>query len=68
MHKIKEQHSSDRLLNRIEAAKYLGDLKPGTLAVWDCTKRYDLKPIRVGKLVRYKQSVLDEFIKSRMTP
>ena len=58
----------DRLLDRIAAAKYLGDLSPGTLAVWDCTKRYNLKPIKIGKLVRYKQSILDEFIKERMTP
>jgi hypothetical protein len=58
----------DELLDRIAAAKYLGGLKPGTLAVWDCTKRYDLKPIKVGKLVRYRRSTLDEFLKDRMTP
>lgn len=58
----------DQLLDRTAAAKYLGGLKPGTLAVWDCTKRYDLKPIKVGKLVRYKRSVLDDFLKERMSP
>ena len=58
----------DELLDRIAAAKYLGGLQPGTLAVWDCTKRYDLKPIKIGKLVRYKRSVLDAFLKERMTP
>jgi hypothetical protein len=26
---------------------------PETIAVWDCTKRYDLKPIKVGTSVRY---------------
>lgn len=57
----------DTLLDRPAAAKYLGGLKPNTLAVWDCTKRYDLKPIKIGKLVRYKRSVLDEFIKEHMT-
>lgn len=36
----------DELLDRIAAAKYLGEinLNPGTFAVWDCTKRHDLKP------------------------
>lgn len=58
----------DELLDRNAAARYLGGLKPGTLAVWDCTKRHDLKPIKIGKLVRYKRSVLDQFLKDRMTP
>lgn len=58
----------DELMDRTAAAKYLGGLKPGTLAVWDCTKRYDLKPIKVGKLVRYRRSTLDEFLRDRMTP
>lgn len=57
----------DPLLDRPAAAKYLGGLKPNTLAVWDCTKRYDLKPIKIGKLVRYKRSVLDKFIREHMT-
>jgi hypothetical protein len=60
--------TEDELLDRIAAAKYLGGIKPQTLAVWDCNKRYDLKPIKIGKLVRYKRSVLDAFIKERMTP
>lgn len=62
------ENFEEQLLDRVSAAKYLGGLKPGTLAVWDCTKRYDLKPIKVGKLVRYRRSVLDEFLKERMSP
>jgi hypothetical protein len=62
-----EKHTDD-LLDRIDAAKYLGGISPGTLAVWDCTKRHDLKPIKVGRLVRYKRSVLDAFLKDRMSP
>lgn len=58
----------DELMDRTAAAKYLGGLKPTTLAVWDSTKRHDLKPIKIGKLVRYKRSVLDQFLKDRMTP
>lgn len=53
--------SLEPLLNRKAAAKYL-NLSPGTLAVWDCTKRYDLEPIRIGRCVRYRRSSLDRFI------
>lgn len=53
------------LLDRKSAAKYLG-LAPGTLAVWDCTKRYDLKPLKVGRAVRYRRSDLDAFLNSRL--
>ncbi len=59
----------DELLDRKSAAKYLGGtrpLSPGTLAVWDCTKRYDLKPVKVGRSVRYRKSVLDDFLRSQL--
>ena len=62
---------SEELLDRKSAAKYLGDSKPfsaGTLPVWDCTKRYDLKPIKLGRSVRYRRSVLDSFLEERMKP
>lgn len=50
------------LLTRREAAAYL-QVAPGTLAVWDCKKRYDLRPIKVGRrLVRYRRSDLDRFL------
>ena len=52
---------NDPLLDRKSAAKYL-KVSPGTLAVWDCTKRYDPKPKKVGRSVRYRQSDLDAFI------
>lgn len=55
------------LLDRKTAAKYLA-LSAGTLAVWDCTKRYDLKPIRIGRTVRYRRSVLEAFLEERMKP
>lgn len=54
----------DQLLTRHEAAKYI-NFTYGTLAVWDCTKRYDLRPIKVGRSVRYRKSVLDKFIEER---
>ncbi|WP_345948859.1 helix-turn-helix domain-containing protein [Mucilaginibacter sp. PAMB04274] len=56
----------DPLLDRKAAAKYLGLTNPHTLAVWDCTKRYDLQPIKVGRAVRYRKSSLDDFLNSRL--
>ena len=56
----------DELLDRKTAAKYL-KISPGTLAVWDCTKRYDLKPLKVGRSVRYRKSELDNFISRLLT-
>lgn len=55
------ENNHEPLLDRKTAAKYLG-ISPGTLAVWDCTKRYDLKPLKVGRSVRYKKQELDNFI------
>lgn len=48
-------------MDRKTAARYLG-ISPNTLAVWDCTKRYDLKPLKVGRSVRYRKSELDAFL------
>lgn len=57
----------DPLLDRKQAARYLGNLSPGTLAVWDCTKRYDLKPIKIGRRsVRYRKSSLDAFLEAQL--
>ena len=49
------------LLSRREAAHYLG-VKEQTLAVWLCTKRYNLPVVRIGRLVKYKKADLDAFI------
>lgn len=59
----------EELLDRRAAAKYLGGTKPlnpGTLAVWDCTKRHDLKPVKVGRSVRYRRSDLDKFLERQL--
>jgi len=56
---------SDALLDRKTAAKYLA-VSPGTLAVWDCTKRYDLKPLKVGRAVRYRKADLDAFLNAQL--
>lgn len=52
------------LLNTPEAAAYLG-VKPATLEIWRATRRYALKYIKVGGLVKYRQEDLDEFLASR---
>ncbi len=58
---------SEPLMNREEAANYL-HVTPGTLAVWDCTKRYDLRPIRIGqRCVRYRRADLDRFLEEQMS-
>jgi hypothetical protein len=52
------------LVNEEHAAAILG-ITPGTLAVWRCTKRYDLNYVRVGRAIRYKIADLERFIESR---
>lgn len=51
----------EQLLDRKTAARYLR-VSPGTLAVWDCTKRYNLNPLKVGRAVRYRKADLDKFL------
>lgn len=57
---------NDILFNRKQAAKYLGFM-PGTLAAWAWNKRYDLQPIKVGRSVRYRKSILDKFRNGSLT-
>lgn len=44
-----------------EAAEYLG-VTPETLAVWRCTKRYELPYIKIGRRVMYRVRDISEFI------
>ncbi len=39
---------------------------PHTLAVWRCEKRYGLAYIKTGRLVRYRKSDVEAFIKNRL--
>lgn len=55
------QPKTSRLLTTEEAATILG-LQAQTLAAWRCKKRYDLKYIRVGRLIRYRESDLIDFM------
>ena len=54
----------DPLLKPEEAARQLG-VKPETLEIWRCTQRYPLPYAKIGRLVRYRQSDVDAFVKSR---
>lgn len=54
----------DPLRDEVQAAAFL-DVKPTTLQVWRCTRRYPLPFVKVGRLVRYRQSDLDAFLRSR---
>lgn len=58
---------NDPLLNRKEAAKLL-NVSPGTMAVWDCTKRYDLRPMKIGRAVRYRLSDINRFLEAQQKP
>lgn len=57
--------TSSKLLSRKEAAEYLG-VTSETLDNWACTKRYNLKFYKIGRLAKYKKEDLDEFIENRM--
>ncbi len=57
----KKANPKTELLTRREAAEYLGVLEQ-TLAVWACTKRYNLPVVKVGSLCKYRRSDLERFI------
>jgi len=59
--------NNNKLLTRKEAAKFLG-LSEGTLAVWKVTKRYPLPLIKVGRLVKYRESDLIKFLDQMTDP
>jgi len=57
----------DPLFNREEAAAYTGFSK-GSLATFDCTKRYNLHPVKFDNAVRYHLSSLNRFVDDHMRP
>jgi excisionase family DNA binding protein len=52
------------LLDTVAAAEYLG-VAPRSLEVWRCVKRHSIPYIRVGRLIKYRQSDLDAWLESR---
>jgi excisionase family DNA binding protein len=53
----------EHLLNRAEAAEYLG-VKPQTLAMWACTRSVHLPYVKVGRRARYRYADLVAFCKA----
>lgn len=53
----------ERMLTPPEAAEVLG-VTTQTLSIWRCTKRYALKYVKVGRLVRYRESDIMAFIEA----
>jgi len=53
------------LMSRREAAHYLG-ITATTLAIWKSTGRYTLPFVRIGRLIKYRQSDLDVFIENNL--
>ena len=51
----------DPLLTAAQVSAQIG-VKPETLEVWRSTRRYPLDFVKVGKLVRYRQSAVDRFL------
>jgi len=56
-----EYPTQNALINRKEAAELLG-VAESTLAYWKCVGRYDLKYVKIGRLVKYRMSDLEDFI------
>ncbi len=54
-----------KLLTPGETAAAIG-ICTGTLSIWRCTKRYDLVYIKVGRLVRYRESDVADFLERRL--
>lgn len=61
------QEPESGLLTTTEAAALLG-VERGTLEVWRATKRYGLPYIKVGRLVKYRKTDVQEFIDRRRVP
>lgn len=57
--------AGDQELITEEAAAVVLGVKPGTLQVWRCTKRYPLTYVKVGRLVRYRRADLQAFLQAR---
>lgn len=52
------------LFTNDQAADYIG-VTPGTMEVWRSTKRYIIPYIKVGRLVKYRKTALDDYLASR---
>lgn len=55
------EYNPNRLLNRKEAADFLG-VKEITLAIWKSNKRHGLPVVKVGRLAKYRYGDLLAFV------
>ena len=53
-----------KLWTEAEAADYLS-VEPQTLCAWRCTRRYNLRFIKVGRLIRYRPEDVEAFLEER---
>ncbi len=53
--------SDDRLMTPVETAKLLG-VREGTLALWRSDRNRDLPYIKIGHLVRYRLSDVEQWL------
>jgi len=60
----RKSQASAELIDEIAAAAHI-TVAPATLRVWRCTGRYNLPFVKVGRLVRYRISDLDRFLRDR---
>ena len=58
---MKNNTITPTLLSTEDAAIYLG-ISARTLETWRCKQRYDIPYVRIGSVVRYKISDLDDYI------
>jgi excisionase family DNA binding protein len=56
---------NSNMIDRKQAAELLG-VAVGTLANWECTGRYRLPHVKIGKHVRYRVADLERWIESRV--
>lgn len=56
---------NSKLMTSNDVSKILG-VSIGTLAVWRTTKRYNLPYVKSGRLVRYREEDVQNFINSRL--
>ena len=54
----------NELLRTEDAAQHLG-VSETTLTTWRCNKRYDLPYVKVGRLVYYRRTDLDQWLEAR---
>ncbi len=59
-----ENMTTPELLSTSEAADYIG-ARPHSLEIWRASGRYRIPFVKVGRLVRYRRTDLDAWLRSR---